>query len=82
MAVKKKKFLPLPDHEYGYTSRFLDSFLNKTEQKKFGKWIYGQTCMRDKKTNQPVFYTHDVKAFIDMIWHKRPDRQKNWMLWD
>lgn len=81
---KKKKFvrmhehadIPAPNHKMGYTWKLLETFLTKTELKKFGKWIYGQTCSMDMKTKETIYYTYDVVRFVEMTRKNIPT------LWD
>jgi hypothetical protein len=68
--IKRLK-LPQPDHEYGFSSKLLEKSLSSEEYAKFGKWMYGQTCMRDDILGI-INYTHDVIRGIDAIRHGKP----------
>lgn len=63
--VNKLK-LPKPTHEYGYTVAQIDSFMTEDEQRKFNKWMYGQTMMLDEKLGT-IIYTCDVERFLRLV---------------
>lgn len=67
----KRLELPMPDHEYGFSTGLLEKSLNEGEFRKFLKWMYGQTCMVDDKLGT-INYTHDVIRGIDFIRHGKP----------
>lgn len=58
--------LPSPDHEYGYSSKWLKKNMTESEWSKFNEWTYGQTCLVDEKLGL-INYTHDVIRGLDLI---------------
>jgi hypothetical protein len=58
-----------PSHPMGYTHEDLLMILSPAEMKKFGEWIYGQTCAVDEKTRQSVIYEYDVTRFVNKVRH-------------
>ena len=68
--------IPEPNHKMGYTGDFIETFLSKSELKKFWQWMRGQTCTRDEKTKEFVYYTYDVVRFVEMTRKNIPT------LWD
>lgn len=71
-TTKKKTFaqqvgIPEPDHEHGYTTLRIASFMTKEELKSFSNWMYGQTCAWDEKLKECIYYSHDVERFIASV---------------
>lgn len=68
-------FIPKPKSEDGYSIQEIKAILSADEFKRFGKWMYGQTCpiMEDGKVG---FYEYDVLRFIRIVRKGAPD------IWD
>lgn len=56
-----------PSHPMGYTHEDLLMILSPAEMKKFGDWIYGQTCGVDEKTGNCLIYPWDLERFIALV---------------
>ena len=60
------------DHDCGYFWSSIEKMMTKKEFKEFKKWMYGQTCAIDEKTNQVVVYSWDIDRFLDMLRKGKP----------